>query len=73
MKLLGVESVVAMVDRIGLETVLSDMADYVEADFRRWASFEKSPRLASHSDFDNARRARPDGIRGPGSPGREVQ
>jgi ornithine cyclodeaminase len=39
-----------LVHHVGLERVLVEMADAVEADFRRWNNFEKSPRLASHSD-----------------------
>jgi len=33
----------------GLPAVLSRMVDYLEADYRRWQAFEKTPRLASHS------------------------
>jgi ornithine cyclodeaminase len=29
--------------------MLRDLADRIEADFRRWESFDKTPRLASHS------------------------
>lgn len=49
MLLMDVDAVVNLVDRIGLETVLTEMASYIEDDYRRWESFEKSPRLASHS------------------------
>ena len=30
----------------GLPAVLSRMVDYLEADYRRWQAFEKTPRLA---------------------------
>lgn len=33
----------------GLPAVLSRMVDYLEADYRRWQAFEKTPRLAAHS------------------------
>lgn len=33
----------------GAESILSGMIDYLEHDFRRWPSFETSPRVASHS------------------------
>ncbi|MEO5810855.1 MAG: ornithine cyclodeaminase [Rhodanobacter sp.] len=33
----------------GLPAVLSRMVEYLEADYRRWPAFEKTPRLASHS------------------------
>jgi ornithine cyclodeaminase len=35
---------------VGVETFLKELADYVEEDFRRWESFDKTPRVASHSD-----------------------
>jgi ornithine cyclodeaminase len=34
----------------GVENVLIDLTDAVEAVYARWQEFEKSPRLASHSD-----------------------
>ena len=47
---MDVDAVVNLIERIGLETVLTEMAGYVEEDYRRWGGFEKSPRLASHSE-----------------------
>jgi ornithine cyclodeaminase len=38
------------VHHIGLEQVLIDLAAEIEADFRRWPLFDKTPRVASHSD-----------------------
>ena len=35
----------------GVETIISEMIVYLEDDFRRWASFDKSPRMASHTPF----------------------
>lgn len=35
----------------GVETIISEMIVYLEDDFRRWASFDKSPRVASHTPF----------------------
>jgi ornithine cyclodeaminase len=49
MRMIEVGHVKALVARRGLHNVLSEMADYIEADFRRWPDFEKSPRFASHS------------------------
>lgn len=49
MRLVEVEHVIALVRRRGLETVLRELADYIAADYRRWAEFDKSPRYASHS------------------------
>jgi len=38
-----------LLHRVGIETFLAELADRIEADFRRWPAFEKSARLASHS------------------------
>lgn len=35
----------------GPERIISGMIGYLEADFRRWQSFDKSPRVASHTPF----------------------
>src|ERR1700730_5464888 len=34
---------------IGVERFLVELADFIEADCRRWESFDKTPRIASHS------------------------
>jgi ornithine cyclodeaminase len=34
---------------IGVERVLGDLAGYIEADFRRWESFDKTARVGVHS------------------------
>ena len=34
---------------IGAEAFIVDLAGYIESDFRRWASFDKTARVASHS------------------------
>jgi ornithine cyclodeaminase len=49
MRLVEVEHVIALVQRRGVDTVLRELAGYLEADFRRWDDFDKSPRYASHS------------------------
>ena len=36
----------------GPETIISGMIEYVENDFRRWESFDKTPRIASHTPFE---------------------
>ncbi|MGV8886307.1 MAG: ornithine cyclodeaminase [Microbacteriaceae bacterium] len=46
----GVKNVVSWVQATGLETILTGLVDYLDADFRRWPAFEKAPRVASHSD-----------------------
>ncbi|PIE12517.1 MAG: ornithine cyclodeaminase [Rhodobacterales bacterium] len=39
-----------LVHHTGIENMLRGLADYIEADFHRWELFDKTPRLASHSD-----------------------
>ena len=46
----SVEHMMGLVHHIGIETVLRDLADEIEADFKRWEQFDKTPRVASHSD-----------------------
>jgi ornithine cyclodeaminase len=46
----SVDNMMQLVHSIGIETMLRDLADYVEADFKRWELFDKTPRVASHSD-----------------------
>lgn len=45
----SVDSMMKIVLSIGIERVLTELADYLEQDFRNWEKFEKTPRLASHS------------------------
>ncbi|MDV4157751.1 MULTISPECIES: ornithine cyclodeaminase [Rhizobium] len=45
----SVENMMRLVHHIGIETVLTELTDVIEADFRRWGSFDKTPRVASHS------------------------
>lgn len=45
----SVENMMRLVNRIGLAEVLSGLASYIEADFRRWELFDKTPRVAAHS------------------------
>jgi ornithine cyclodeaminase len=46
---IGIERVQALVRRRGTARFLAELAGEIEADFRRWPSFEKSPRHATHS------------------------
>ena len=46
----SVANMMRLVHHIGLETMLIELAAEIEADFRRWESFDKTPRVASHSD-----------------------
>jgi ornithine cyclodeaminase len=45
----SVDKMMKLVLHLGIERVLTDLAEYVEADFRRWEAFDKTPRVASHS------------------------
>ncbi len=45
----SVQHMMQLVGDTGVERVLSDLAIYIEEDFRRWELFDKTPRVASHS------------------------
>ncbi|AUX79815.1 ornithine cyclodeaminase [Sinorhizobium fredii] len=45
----SVENMMHLVHHLGIETVLAELTEAIEADFRRWESFDKTPRVASHS------------------------
>ena len=45
----SVENMMRLVHHHGIEQVLRELTEAVEQDYRRWALFEKAPRLASHS------------------------
>lgn len=47
----GVEDMVRWVARHGAEKIIAEMTDTIEEDFRRWPSFDKSARVASHTPF----------------------
>ena len=46
----SVKYMMALVHHIGLEKFLTELAAEIEADFKRWAIFDKAPRVPSHSD-----------------------
>ena len=45
----SVENMMRLVHHIGIERMLLELTDAIEADFRRWEIFDKTPRIASHS------------------------
>jgi ornithine cyclodeaminase len=45
----SVDHMMKLVTTIGVERFLTDLAAYIEEDFRRWELFDKTPRVASHS------------------------
>ena len=44
-----VDHMMKLVRHVGIETMLKGICDYAKQDFRRWALFDKTPRVASHS------------------------
>ena len=46
----SVDNMMKLVLQLGIERVLVDLTAEIEADFRRWPLFDKTPRVASHSD-----------------------
>jgi ornithine cyclodeaminase len=46
----SVENMMRLVNAVGPERMMAEIADRIEADFRRWPEFDKTPRVASHSD-----------------------
>ncbi len=46
----SVDHMMKIVGKIGLENMLKGIAAYIEEDFKRWQLFDKTPRVASHSD-----------------------
>ena len=46
----SVDKMMKLVLHLGIERVMVDLAAEIEADFRRWPQFDKTPRVASHSD-----------------------
>lgn len=45
----SVDNMMLLVLSVGVEPFLVELADYIEEDFRRWPTFDKAPRVASHS------------------------
>ena len=46
----SVDSMMKLVLHLGIERVMVDLVAEIEADFVRWPMFDKTPRIASHSD-----------------------
>ncbi|QIB34168.1 ornithine cyclodeaminase [Ancylobacter pratisalsi] len=45
----SVDNMMKLVLALGIERFLVELAGFIEADFRRWERFDKTPRVASHS------------------------
>lgn len=48
-RFVSVDCMMKLILKRGVEQVLTELAARIEADFRRWQHFDKTPRLASHS------------------------
>ncbi|TJZ86665.1 ornithine cyclodeaminase [Paracoccus hibiscisoli] len=47
----SVDHMMRLVRHIGIEPLMVELTEAIEADFRRWPDFDKTPRVASHSDI----------------------
>ena len=47
----GVQNMTRWVAARGIPAIVSGLADYIADDFRRWQSFDKTERIASHTPF----------------------
>lgn len=45
----SVDHMMQLIHHVGLSDMLRGLADYIAEDFNRWESFDKTPRVASHS------------------------
>lgn len=45
----SVANMLRLLNARGTESVLRDLARYIEEDYRRWPEFDKTPRIAAHS------------------------
>jgi ornithine cyclodeaminase len=46
----SVDNMMKIVNAIGPAKIIAEIAGYIEADFLRWEQFDKTPRVAAHSD-----------------------
>jgi ornithine cyclodeaminase len=46
----SVDNMMRLVNNIGAPKMMSEICDYIEADFKRWPEFDKTPRVAAHSE-----------------------
>ncbi|MGI9353353.1 MAG: ornithine cyclodeaminase [Rhizobiaceae bacterium] len=45
----SVDNMMKIINHIGLPKAIAEIATYIEADFKRWDLFDKTPRVAAHS------------------------
>lgn len=46
----SVDNMMKIVNTLGPGAVMAELADRIEADFKRWETFDKTPRIGAHSD-----------------------
>ncbi len=46
----SVDDMMRIVNKVGIEKILGELAGYIEADFKRWEMFDKTPRIGAHSE-----------------------
>ena len=46
----SVQDMMRIVNAIGPRQMLREICAYIEADFRRWETFDKTPRIPAHSE-----------------------
>lgn len=46
----SVDHMMQLVHHVGMAEMLRGLAQYIETDFKRWTLFDKTPRVASHSE-----------------------
>lgn len=49
MRFVSVQNMADWIQKTGPDSIINGMVDSLETDFRRWTSFERAPRVASHS------------------------
>jgi ornithine cyclodeaminase len=47
---ISVDNMMKLVLKVGIDTFLRELAGVIEEDFLRWETFDKTPRIASHSE-----------------------
>ena len=45
----SVDHMLRLINQIGISNILKGLAEHIQADFKRWPDFDKTPRVASHS------------------------
>ena len=49
MKYISVQNMIKLIHHIGLDTLLIELSEFIEEDYKRWDEFDKSPRYVTHS------------------------